>query len=199
MADPTAFIAISKLIVSTLLAIRDAFLSITFMMFCLIIAAISAFVPLSWWEWATMSSVGKFCREYREIALLAFGISLIILIIRFVRNIILYVRDIWCKRKDESRFADLMENLPPVEMKALCNAYHNGGKYSLPSCYAEIESLKKKGLIVVSPESGSFGGQEFTLSDKTYAYIKEHSDFFAKRGIEPDPPEEDEVPFCAVV
>ena len=199
MAEPATALEFNKLIVSTLLAVRDAFLSITFMMFFLIIAAISAFIPLSWWEWVKMPCVGKVCQEYREIALLAFGISLIILIIRFVRDIILYVRDIWCKCREESRFADLMENLPPVEMKALCNAYHNGGKYSPPSCYAEIESLKKKRLIVVSPESGSFGGQEFTLSDKTYAYIKKHSDFFAKRGIEPDPPEEDKVPFCAVV
>lgn len=83
-------------------------------------------------------------------------------------------------------------------MKALCNTYYNEGKYSLPSGSAELESLKKKRLIEVSPESGTFGGQEFMLSLKVYEYFRKHAVFFEKQGIEPDPLEEGKVPFFTV-
>ena len=189
MADPSTTVEICKLIVSLFLGLKNAIVSIRFMSFLVVIAGISAYVPLSWWD-NKFPTVGKLCQAHHEVALITFWLALIVIVI-------LYVGNIFRKHKEESDFAQLMEALTPVEMKALCNANHNGGKYSLPSCYAELESLKNKGLIVPSPESGSFGGQEFTLTRKAFLYIKGHKDFFTKQGIEPDPPDDDKVPYFA--
>lgn len=188
----TTTIEICKLIVSVFMAIKNALLSIKFLVFCLIIGAISAFVPLSWWKWVKMPVVGKFCQVHHEFTILIFSLVLIVVSI-------LYVGGIWHRHKEELRFSGLMESLTPVEMKAVCNAYYNGGKYSLPSCYAEIESLKKKELIMVSHKSDFLGEQEFVLPRKTHDYIGSHTDFFEKRGVKPDSPDNDKFTYGGMI
>ena len=191
MADTSTTVEICKLAVSLFLRLKDAIVSIGFMLFLVVFAGIGAHVPLAWWN-KKFPTVGKLCQAHHEVISITFWLALIAMIM-------LFCRDIFHKLRAESDFAKLMESLTPVEMKALCNAYHKGGKHLLPSCVAELDSLKEKGLIVVSSESDTFGGREFTLSSKTYEYIKKHTDFFEKRGIKPGPPEKDKVPFFAVV
>lgn len=192
MAEPSIIAEIIKSIHVPFLAVKDAVLSIRGMVFLLCASSVGAFVPLAWWNKIGMLKIGRFCAANYEWFLLGVGISLLLLIL-------LLIQDKWESRKRKKEFDSLMSTLNPAEVKALCNAFHNNGKYSIPSCAAELESLKKHDLIVVSSEPGNFGGREFVLSHDVCMYLKVHTDYFSKRGVAPDPPAEARAPFFAVV
>ena len=192
MAETSTAVEIVKLIQATILAVKDTIFSIAGMTFVFCVSIVGAFVPLSWWNNIRMPKVGSFCIAEKEWFLLGMGISFLMLALLVILR---YLR----KRGQEKEFVVLMSSLNLAEVKALCNAFHYNGKYSLPSCAVELESLRKHNLIIVSPEPGNFGGQEFVLSHTVSEYLREHGDYFIRRGVKPDPPIEDRLPYFAIV
>jgi len=192
MAEPAVMVEVVKAAGSFLVATKNMVFSKRSMAALASLCALGAFAPARWWDCMGMVKSNAFCKEHHEYLVLGCCVAAL----TFVW---LVVQVVWNKKAKERRFDKTMRSLSDVEVQALCNAYYNRGKYSIPSCAAELQSLNELQLIVVPKEPGNFGGQEFVLRPEVTAYLKDKNNYFTKRGIKPQKPEEPGLPFCAVL